>query len=274
MGTVEKIAKKVASRLDRQQDNRQIRYASNLYADDGYAWPSGQVIAMPPQTAFREIQSGALEAKCISNVEGLLSDAIADNLPLADREAITCYCKGVQMKFALQNRNSISCRVQCALIFMPNVNYSTQDAVDFMRPDQYMLYRFGGGGLQYEGWASREIRNLASGQASVRKFSVLAHKKLTLPGTVNSGYTTGGQQQRISTRFVTLTKHFKGQGKKHNIKPRTQTQPNQYDTFSDGSYYFLIWSDLPATDTLFYLGQSNIKLLPAGTTASINQTIT
>lgn len=265
VGTVARIAKKVASKLDRKQDARQIRYLSEVYAADGYSWPDSQVINNPPQTAYRPVLSGALESKLVSKVSELLTDPAAVNLSPADADAITCYCKGIQMRFALQNRNSISCRVNMAIVFIPNLNRQTEDAVDFLRPDQYMLYRFGSG-IQYEGWDKKQIRNLAGSPSSVRKFVVLAHKKVTLPGTVNSGFTVDNQQQRITTRYYNLTKHFKGMGKKHNIKPGT----SEDITFSDGSYYYMLWSDLPAGDDLHYLGCSSMKLLPGSTTFSIN----
>lgn len=272
VGTVEKIATKVAKRLD--EKNLKYIYSNLFSARDGYNWDS--VTAICPSSKYRPIQSGALDAQIISDLSGLIQDT--SQVIAGTRTDITIAVKTIQCRISIRNPNIDAIRYEAQIVFIPNLNRATSDAVDFIRPDVFMLYKKGGGGLLYDGIAKKAIRNKSSSASSVRDYTILSRTYGTIRGTNNSGTslinidpTLGDYASDIpyiSRRNFTISKYFKRE-RRHNCKAATApAQP-----FTDGNYYLLIFSDLalggPNADVpqhIEYCSASSIKLRIVGPT--------
>lgn len=272
VGTVAKIATKVAKRLD--EKNLKYIYSNVFSARDGYNWDS--VTTICPSSKYRPIQSGALESTLISDLSGLIQDS--SQVIAGTQTDITVGVKAIQCRISIRNPNIDSIRYEAQIIFIPNLYRATNDAVDFLRPDVFMLYKKGGGGLLYDGIAKKAIRNMSSSQSSVRDYTIIARKFGTIRGTSNSGISKINIDQTlgdyasdipyVSRRNFTMTKYFKRE-RRHNCKAyTTPAQP-----FTDGNYFLIIFSDLalggPNATTpqyIEYCSANSIKLRIVGPT--------
>ena len=194
-------------------------------------------------------------------------------MPLNDRKQLTVAVSAIQARLSFRNPNIDDVRIEAQIVFISNLNDQTDDAVDFLRPDVFMLYKKGGGGLLYDGIAKKGIMNQASGASSVRDYQIIARKVITVKGTYNSGVMIAdGADPPLSVpgvrrRNITLTKYFKRE-RRHNCKvPAVGTTPF---LFSDGNYFLIIHSDLSIDDdgqrNIEYCGASSLKLRIVGVT--------
>lgn len=273
VGTVAKIARKEAKKLD----NRIIKYNySNVFhATDGYNWDS--VNAICPYAAYRNIQSGALESQVISDISNLVIDGSTA------RKSITLALKAIQCRISIVNPTLNAIRYEAMIVFIPNLNNQTDDAVDFIRPDVFMLYKKGGGGLLYDGLAKKGIRNKSGSSASVRTYTIIARKVGTIQPAYNSGIYRSVNTSpdiiaipypAIRRANFTLTKYFKKE-RRHNCKSTSVI--NQQ--FTDGNYYLLVQSDVAlgsftnnsTTDPAYikYCAASSIKFRVVGSTQPV-----
>lgn len=274
VGTIEKIARRVAKGLDKAQDK--LHLYDEIYTADGFNWSS--VLQLPPGTSWRPVMSGGLESKCISNITGLVQDGQVPGSPgNANPENLTIAVRAVQCRFAVSNREAIPCRLEAQLIFVPNLNRQTQDGVDFLRPDVFMLYKKGTGNILYDGFSKDTLKNKSTGASSVRAYTILARKVIYLRGSSNSGQNIAipvdpsdpdsfdhmADVPYYNHKRITLTKYFK-RDRKHNIKSGTEGNP-----LTDGNYYFILWSDLPTGFRVHYVAMSSIKFRVLSTTDSI-----
>jgi len=278
VGTVAKIAYKVAKKLD----NKNITYYYNnvFHAADGFNWDS--VVEIVPNFRYRPINNGAVESQVMSDISNLLQDTgIVD----ADSQKnITVGVKAIQARISIRNPNINAIRYEAMILYIPNLNDQTDDAVDFLRPDVFMLYKKGGGNLLYDGLAKKGISNKATSSASVREYTIIARKTGTIRGTIFSGATNlipgggGGTDvaltMNVARKNFTLTKYFKRE-RRHNCK---RVQAGGAQQFTDGNYYLVIFSDLalyvsPAgaiiQQHIEYCGASSLKLRIIGTTNPI-----
>lgn len=268
VGTVAKIARKVAKRLD---DANNIYVYSNVYnARDGFTWSS--VTETVPNNGYRPILNGAMESQVISDLSNLVQDVSIVAIS-SDYRSITVGVKAVQSRICIRNPNVDTIRYDAQLVYIPNLNDQTDDGVDFLRPDVFMLYKNGGGNLLYDGIAKKAIRNLSTGASSVREYTILARKVGTLRGSIASGTDTAqdARPNVARTQFY-LTKYFKRE-RKHNCK---QVQAGGANQFTDGNYYLIIHSDIPLDSQtpaqqqrITYIAASSIKLRIIGPTQPI-----
>ena len=241
VGTVAKIAKKIAKRLDKRTTKY---YINNLpFARDGFTWDS--ITECVPESAYRPIANGAMESQILSQIGGNILAPEMDAPALT--QSMTIAVSGIQARLQLQNDNNNSVKCTCAIYYVPNLNAHTDDAVDFLRPDVFMLYKRGSGNLLYDGFAKQIIRNKASGNSTVRDYQIIASKTVIIPPCTYGGLqfedTTGtgtppdwDYMRDISQpgrKRVTLTKYFKRE-RRHNIKgviPNTQNRPLNDELF-------------------------------------------
>jgi len=261
VGTVAKIAKKVASKLDRANDKFHLytsyKLATAAQGDPPIVWPDG-ALGLPAASAYRP--GHGIETDTISLIGGLVQDVTGSILTGTQQKGVQIRMQGLQSRFVIQNRNTVSCRVTAMLLFIPNVNQQTSDGVDFLRPDIYMLGKVGTGNLQYDGWNKQELNVHASSAAGPRKYTILDKKHFTLGPTRASGQqeTSAGQTRpipAIQTKHFMLSKYFKGAGKKHFIK----YEGANGRMLNDGNYFFVLWSDLPAGLAYHYCAYSQVR---------------
>lgn len=231
-------------------------YDKDIVAD-GQSWTSPT--ELPLLTSYRPIAPGSLENKAVSDFGGLISDTFASSLDSQDQRSITVGIKGIQCRFGFVNTSQQNARVTAQLIWIPNLNQQTDDAVDFLRPDVYMLYKYGSGNILYDGWSKGQLKNLATSPQTVRTYSVLARKTFNLRG-IDSATAT---EEYVGTKRVTLQKVWKNL-RKHNIKDNSL----EGMLLTDGNYYFTIHSDL-AVSGLQYIGATTVKFQMLGTTVDI-----
>lgn len=271
VGTVQKIAKDIAKKLDQQKI--QYFYSNIFFAKDGYTWDS--VNAICPSHEYRPIVSGALESQVLSDISNLLQlpqTAVAN----PDVKSITVGIKAVQARISIRNPNQDPIRFEAQIIYMPNLNDSTNDAVDFIRPDVFMLYKYGGGNLLYDGIAKKGITNKSSSLASARAYTVIARKTGTIRGYIATGQPEAGHINiNVARKNFTITKYFKTE-KKHNCKVNAGPGGPERQ-FTDGNYYLIIFSDIalggtsadPVIQQIEYCGAASIKLRIVGQTQPI-----
>jgi len=280
IGTVQKIAKQIAKKLD---DKNIIFYYNNIpHTADGFTWDS--VTELPTESAYRPIQQGALESQIMSELANVV------NVPghgaggsVQNRVNLQIAIKACEARLIFQNINTCPVRVVIQIVFIPNLNEQTDDAVDFLRPDVFMLYKRGSGNLLYDGLAKQGIANKSTGAASVRKYQIISSKTITVPACnyraaqIEDAQTppTAGTMMRdvasASYRRVTLTKYFKRE-RKHNCKYRQAAVGPQLLT--DGSYYLIIHSDISADDdgprAINYAGATTMKFRVVGGTDQVS----
>lgn len=271
VGTVQKIARQIA----KQEDRKNIKYyVSNVFfAADGFNWDS--VTEIVPSSSYRPINSGALESQVLSDLSGMLIDADKKELfTPTNNTNITVGLRGIEARLSFRNPNIDDVRIEAQIVYIPNLNDQTDDAVDFIRPDVFMLYKKGGGNLLYSGMAKQGIRNKASSNASVRQYQIIDRKVITIKGTYFSGKTIEDQGnciyiQGVNRKNITLVKYFKRE-RKHNCKSGT----TGYRQFTDGNYYLIIHSDLAIDDNgqrnIEYCGATSIKLRVVGATTLLS----
>lgn len=271
VGTVAKIARKIATRLD----NKSLK--SHLFVKtwlaDGSAWPTNY-LALPASQDYRPIPAPALEVKTISELGGYVQDVTGVNWSANQERGVPIYLQGIQARFIFQNRTTTSVRVKLMLCFVPNYNFNTQDAVDFLRPDVFMLGRTGTGNLLYDGWNKQALNVAATQTTSARKFSILASKSFTMAPTKYSGQQIQSAQivrdvPAIHTKHITLSKYFKGHGRKHYIK----NQATQGRPLMDGNYFYIIWSDMEQQSTplnLYYGAVTQLKFRVGSAQVAVN----
>lgn len=271
IGTVQKIARQIAKQEDRK--NTKFYYSNVFHAVDGYNWDS--VTEIVPSESYRPIQNGALESQVLSDISNLLMDGNLNdqNLPNLSFD-MTVGVSAIQCRLSFRNPNIDDVRICAQIVYISNLNDQTDDAVDFIRPDVFMLYKKGGGGLLYDGIAKKGIRNKSTGAASVRDYQIIARKVITVKGTYNSGIQEEDTPNvfkdvpGVNRRNITLTKYFKRE-RKHNCKKYLTGAVNRL--FTDGNYFLIIHSDLSLSDTatprsITYCGASSIKCRIVGST--------
>lgn len=202
-------------------------YSAYFTADD-YTWTA--VSALPPvQTDWRPILPDAMEYKIISNVGGLIQDHQPVQLTEIQQKNLTIGLSGIQLRLAFQNPNAFNVRVQVNLIWIPNFNQNTNDTIDYLRPDNFMLWKKGSGNLLYDGWDKNELKNIAQNIDNHQTtYTILKSATFTLKSTT-------GQGGRIDRKWITKTwKNLR----KHNVGPRaTGTLAS---ALTDGNYFFTI----------------------------------
>lgn len=278
VGTVAKIAKKVALKLDRKHFKYLI---SNVFhAKDGYNWYSNNnILSLPSTDNWRPINNGALESQIISDISGTIQDT--STTVTADQKDVSLRIAGVQSRIIMSNPNRCSVNYSIMIVFIPNLNDNTTQSVDFLRPDQFMMYKTGTGNVLYDGFAKKSISNVATGGSSVRKYRILVQKTGTIKGTHPSGFAQAGPNPPViipipgmARKTVYLTKYFKKERKANCKYLNVGTTPSK--SFTDGNYYLLMHTDLAPSEItgtdrhILYCGASSLKVRLVGTTGSLS----
>lgn len=254
---IEKRIDEISKKNDMKNDV--IHTYDKFYIADGQDWTS--VTELPTIGQFRPIAAGSLENKILTDFGGLVHDPIPTELAADLQDCVTVGLKGIQCRFGIQNRSTQSARVTVQLVYVPNLNRATADSVDYLRPDVFMLWKYGTGNILFDGWSKNNVKNMSSSQGGSTTYSILARQTFNLNGTT----TTTNPNYTIKTKRVNLTKIWKNY-KNHNIKilpGQAVAQP-----FTDGNYYFTIHSDLPVAG-LYYIMASTVKFHFEGTTFEI-----
>lgn len=228
------------------QANEKFYQYSVAHTADGYDWD--EVTALPATAFFRSIDSGAMESKLISNVGGLVRDQNPVELSELNQKQLTIGLKGIQLRFAFQNPNAFNVRVQVSLIFIPNFNNNTDDSIDYLRPDVFMLWKKGSGNLLYDGWDKNELKNIATNiDTHQTTYTILKSETFNLRSTTG----LGGRTER---KWITKTwKNLK----KHNLGPRAIS--TLASDLTDGNYFFTVHHDAPSGQSIKYIGCSTFK---------------
>lgn len=264
VGTIQKIAKQEARKLDKKDDV--LHRYSLAHAADGFTW-SGQV-DLPPPRYWRPVIAGGMEAKTISNFEGYIKDGnINTSTPGSTiNQSLTVKVTAIQARFAIRNTtksltapyytlNESDCRCCAMLVFIPNLSDTTDQSVDFLRPDNFMLYKRGSGNLIYDGLDKDTLKNAAASQASAYQYIILDRKVFTLKALKNGPFETTGTA--LSTKYITLSKFFK-RPRKHNIK----ASGTAGGMFTDGNYCYILYSNLSnetPTKSIQYVGATTCQ---------------
>lgn len=270
VGTIQKIAKKIAKNLDDKQNQSTMLTHTKIHMADGVTWAT--YLQLPPPTDWRPIIAGSLENKIISDVSGRIQTLANAHYQSTVTEPykIPVWVKGVQARFAIQNRSSASTRVEAQLIFCPNLNYDTDDAVDFLRPSVYYLYKRGTGNLIYDGMGKKALTNASSSGSGPIKYIILDRKVVNIPGARYQHQESGSSLviPYYKTTRLTLTKWFHNE-RKHNCYIKNSAVVETNYGLIDGNYFFMIWSDLPNGESLHYVCATTMRLRPGSTTKNI-----
>lgn len=184
-----------------------------------------------------------------------LADLSAQNQQMAEIRVYGLQCYG-----ALFNASSQPVRVEIRLIYTPNLNAFTDDAVDYLTPrfPQFFKSGKGVGNLLYQGYDRRSLG--ASDATGVPvKFKTLARKVVYLKSPIEVGTITQGTTTQTVvmsrpdhyTRF-SLSHYFKN-AKKHFIRG-SQTY------ISDGNYHVVMWNSLSSTaNSVKMLATTNLQ---------------
>lgn len=265
VGTVAKIARKVALKLDKA--HMKYHFFRREFLADGQEWPDG-CLALPTGSAFQDVHG--FEAKEISGLADFVSDLSATQATALQSKSLPVYIQGIQSRFIIQNRSNVSCICRAMLVYIPNLNSSTGQAVDNLRPDVRMLGKTGTGNLQYDGWMKKELDTGSSFLQGTRRYSILAQKKLYLAPTRPSGqYTAQTPPQTVpayKTVHFTLSKYYKGFGKKCMIKSANATGAPLFD----GNFYYLLWTDHAPGVTYSYCNVTQLKFRIGTINAPVN----
>jgi len=266
--TIIKISKREAKKLDKADDI--IRRFSLAHAADGFTW-QGQV-DLPAPRYWRPVPGSGMESQVISDFEGYINDPIANQIDAAQGGSLTVKITAVQARIAVRNytrtltspyyvNNLEDCKITAMLVYIPNLNNQTADAVDFLRPDNFMLYKRGTGNLIYDGLDKDTLKNAASSAQSVREYTILARRVINMPSQKIISDNT------IKTKYITLSKYFKTP-KTHNIK----YSGTPGGMLSDGNYYMILYSNLSteALNTFSYVAATTIAFKVGATTFPVN----
>ena len=273
--TIIKISKREAKKLDKADDI--IRRFSLLHAADGFTW-QGQV-DLPAPRYWRPVPGSGMESQVISDFEGYINDPIANQIDAAQGGSLTVKITAVQARIAVRNytrvlaspyylNNMEDCKITAMLIYVPNLNNQTTDAVDFLRPDNFMLYKRGSGNLVYDGLDKQTLRNAASSQSSVRDYTILARRVINMES--QNSYPndiTTPTVRPIKTKYITLSKYFKTP-KTHNIK----YSGTPGGMITDGNYYMILYSNLSTSglNTFSYVAATTVAFKVGATTFPVN----
>ena len=243
-------------------------FNQQLFLRDGQAWPNG-ALSLPVMADWRDVNG--FEAKQLCSIGDLVADLVPTNVSAVQSKSLPVYMQAIESRFAIQNRANVSCTARAYLVFIPNLNKQTDDAIDYLRPDIHMLGRLGTGNMQFDGWMKKELNSNATTPSAARKFTVLDHKKIYLPPTRSSGQYAQSAGlivpvPALTTKKFTLRKYYKGFGRKHQLKSANTTG----DPFTDGTYYFLLWTDHAPGVTYSYINATTCKFRVGTTDVAVN----
>lgn len=240
--------------------NEILHLYNKYFAADGYT--QAGFVNLPLITEYRPVHGGAMEAKCISKIGGFTLDPAAPAIPVPQDQHTTIGISGIQCKFAFINSSQYTARVVVKLVYIPNLNRSTVDSIDYIIPSEFDLWKHGSGNLLFDGWNKKQLENQATTVDSKNAYTIIKRDVFHIRGVAPN--------DNITPRRKWLTKTWKTL-RKHNIKVRTG-ESNQMLT--DGNYYIIIHSDLPtiAATPLKYIAATSIKFKIFPSTFPVNYT--
>lgn len=220
---------------------------------------------MPLVSSWRECEGQQCNYQLLSNIGGKVADVALTMQSHAETEQLKLAIHGVQLYGVVTNQSVVPTRVECRLIYIPNYNQYTDDAVDYLNPRFTMFSKSGQGvnGLQYRGYNKTSLVAYDATSPAI-KFQTLDRKVLYLPGTGMHG-TVGNPVQAIlmSTPAIykrfSLAKYFK--------KPKLATVRGSATELQNGNYFFVWWGDGAVTQQKYNL------LATANLQYSIKQTM-
>lgn len=264
VGTVQKIARQIATQEDKKQKKKYVHVSDILAPGQTMIHP----LSLPPLASWFVSPGQLLSWRLISDLGQKLKDAdivgdLANPTPtlVAQRE-LELRVHGVQCYGICHGNAGYPARFEVRLIYIPNLNSYTTGAVDYLVPRADMFFResFGTGNLINRGYNRRNLATTTATGIPV-KYTTLARKVINLPGNFSRGTDTladGSVTQTIRdhrevTKRFQLAHYFKGMGKKA-FSRGTQTQ------LSDGNYFVVWWSDLSgAADTVSVAMSCNLQ---------------
>lgn len=248
VGTVERIARDIAKREDKKMLVKYVH--TSLVKASTATWTDYR--ALPQLAVWRSWYAGQQDPnllyKCVSEIGGNVRAVRMQNQSANDRERLSIRIHGVETFGVVRNEAPRPARFEVRLIFIPNLNQFTNDAIDYLRPRITMFHKTGPGTPLYAGYNRKSIAaQTATGHPI--KFQTLARKVIHLPAASIVGAITPatGTGEVVSMQTPQLFKRFKLA--KYFKKPRIGYCNDQDDELSNGNYYLVYWNDLPANGT-------------------------
>lgn len=148
---------------------------------------------------------------------------------------------GIQTYGVCTNQSIVPTRIEIRLLFIPNYNQYTDDAVDYLHPRFTMFFKSGQGvnGLQYRGY-NKDSLAMYDATSTAVKFQTLDRKVIYLPGTGMHG-TVGNPAQAILLSQPAIYKRFSLA--KYFKRPRKAWVRESATELSNGNYFLVWWSD-------------------------------
>lgn len=263
VATVKKIASTIAKREDKKNMVKYCHVSTTQAA--GTSWIDKR--AIPVLTTWKTISGSAQDANddlsydLVSAIGGTIAAENQVSLLAAEREEVQLRIHGIQTFGIIKNNANRPARIECRLIYIPNVNQYTIASIDYLTPRMTMFYKSGtgAGNLLRQGY-NRRVLAAADGTGIPIRFQTLARKVVYLPSAVATGTVTqsdpSGVNQIIMNapavfKRITLAKYFK--------TPRKAFCRGTNIQLSDGNYFFVYWSDLPGSFTYSILATTNIQ---------------
>lgn len=261
VATVKKIAKTIARREDKKNMMKYVHVSTTQAA--GTTWIDKR--AIPALTTFKTISGNAQDANdnlsydLVSAIGGTIAVENQVQLVSSERDEVELRIHGIQTFGIVKNNANRPARIECRLIYIPNVNQYTVASIDYLTPRMTMFFKsgHGAGNLIRQGY-NRRVLAAADGTGIPIKFQTLDRKVVYLPAATAVGTLTNGsavEQLIYNTpavfKRVTLSKYFK--------KFRKAFCRGTNVQLSDGNYFFVYWSDLPDTLTYSILATTNIQ---------------
>lgn len=262
VGTVQRIARDIAKREDKKLLVKYVH--STLHKDAASTWVN--LRSLPPLTTWESIpaanQDTALPYKIVSAVGGNVRAARMTNQSANDKERCAIRIHGIETFGVVYNESSSPMRLEVRLIFVPNLNQYTTDAIDYLRPRITMFHDTGAGNLLRSGYNRKAISAYTATGHPI-KFQTLARKVIWCPAASSAGTITptgGGAGEVVTFMRPAVYKRFKLA--KYFKSARTGYCNESDDELANGNYYLVYWNDLPGAGTgniMKFLACSNLQ---------------
>lgn len=259
VGTVQKIAREIARKEDSKNIHKYCHVAQ--VKAPGYIWSDPRYLpaTINWETVAGNDQNNQIKYKLISGLGGNQEFANMTQQDQAERGQVELRLHGVQCYGIVKNNSPSPMRVEIRLVFVPNLNQFTDDAVDYLTPRISHMFRSGkgGGNLLNQGYNRKNLGS-ASATGVPINIQILAKKVLFLPPASVNGTVLQNQQLNPITLLTpvvykrfSLFKYFKNARKAY----ARASAPE----LSNGNYYLVYWSDASTTGTFSILATTNLQ---------------
>lgn len=238
---MEKRIVQIATKLDKANIKKyvhvmQVRAATFV---DWHLYPS----VTPTTTNWLECGGQKCNYEILSGIGGNVQQTAMVNQSANEQKRLALGIHGVQAFGVLTNSSVVPTRVEVRLIFIPNFNQYTDDAVDYLTPRFTMFYKSGLGvnGLMYRGYNKNSLAMYDASSTTV-KYQTLDRKVIYLPGIGIHG-TLGNPAQAIVLSTPAIYKRFHLKKYFKRARPAFVREAAPAKELSNGNYFLVWWSD-------------------------------